>query len=139
MYLLILFSVKKEILIPEFTFHNVSINSVRKRLRKITNFYLHSIMYLLIRTRLKRQIILLTNLHSIMYLLIRRKGRNTSKSLLDLHSIMYLLILPTVRKSALYFFLFTFHNVSINSGAIDIKFYVPKIFTFHNVSINSKY
>ena len=76
-----------------FTFHNVSINSHIRPTWKISRKqYLHSIMYLLIRTRPYKCIVRHFYLHSIMYLLILVS--------LDVESLK---------------FLFTFHNVSINS------------------------
>ena len=77
-----------------FTFHNVSINSSAEEVQEAVDYHLHSIMYLLI---LEASVHFVTpdfNLHSIMYLLIH----------------LYALFLFC------FFFLFTFHNVSINSG-----------------------
>ena len=54
-----------------------------------------------------------------------------------LHSIMYLLIQITRFINIHGFFLFTFHNVSINSGDEGPCERHQKKFTFHNVSINS--
>ena len=74
-----------------FTFHNVSINSHFKQ----------------------SYLVLLFHLHSIMYLLIRTFPIATSKYPY-LHSIMYLLIRIQIM-SRIFLFVFTFHNVSINS------------------------
>ena len=78
-----------------FTFHNVSINSKRIYINDFQKYYLHSIMYLLIRAKNQRSIQPKNYLHSIMYLLIR-----------------------TLHRIQQHRYLFTFHNVSINSNAV---------------------
>ena len=61
-----------------------------------------------------------------------------AKAYVNLHSIMYLLILMigTMKKQKT--MIFTFHNVSINSGDGSVYSLGSKKFTFHNVSINSE-
>ena len=53
-------------------------------------------------------------LHSIMYLLIRGEPGKMTKKEINLHSIMYLLIHNTFQEP-IEVEVFTFHNVSINS------------------------
>ena len=76
---------------------------------------LHSIMYLLILIP-PFQCPNRSNLHSIMYLLIPAKTADQQGSRMYLHSIMYLLILNSAKDAGLSKYLFTFHNVSINSN-----------------------
>ena len=54
-----------------------------------------------------------------------------------LHSIMFLLIPKLPNNFGSIRFLFTFHNVSINTKAWWQKYPNANIFTFHNVSINT--
>ena len=77
-----------------FTFHNVSINTMDGQMSLFDLLYLHSIMFLLIRpTRLVQP-----------------------DFYLYLHSIMFLLILSLASCTVAFAVLFTFHNVSINTG-----------------------
>ena len=116
MYLLILNLAIWVITYALFTFHNVSINSA---------YFCPSF----------RDFV---HLHSIMYLLIPEGNPVETCKMVDLHSIMYLLILICSSVSSSKHTVFTFHNVSINSGLhVNIKCNVI-LFTFHNVSINSE-
>ena len=56
---------------------------------------------------------------------------------LNLHSTMFLLILDALKAQSKTEIAFTFHNVSINSEAINDEPVKGNEFTFHNVSINS--
>ena len=92
MFLLIRSGQKIKIALSTFTFHNVSINSSYAEIICFCRFYLHSTMFLLIRLIW----IFLNCFHNY------------------LHSTMFLLI-QAVASLATVSFLFTFHNVSINS------------------------
>ena len=81
--------------VKEFTFHNISINSVWSLPTGFSIFHLHSTMFLLIQEHTVQQLSQSWHLHSTMFLLI-------------------LLILSFY----LLFIIFTFHNVSINSKSL---------------------
>ena len=55
---------------------------------------------------------------------------------MTLHSTMFLLIHNAAFLRA-FEALFTFHDVSINTGCNDIRIVCQKSFTFHDVSINT--
>ena len=55
-----------------------------------------------------------------------------------LHSTMFLLIRFCLARSDFFRYLFTFHNVSINSVLEKSPAILYRSFTFHNVSINSR-
>ena len=121
----------------KFTFHNVSINSLKKYPKKSTKVYLHSTMFLLIHVlilesawkylHLHSTMFLLilpfpsginpeeSNLHSTMFLLIQIHCNIFMRLYCNLHSTMFLLIQSSVQPCSLKHSLFTFHNVSINS------------------------
>ena len=101
-----------------FTFHNVSINSINTPPAICPSFYLHSIMYLLIRRGLYHKLGSIMHLHSIMYLLILFRCQPSNSYVAYLHSIMYLLI-PITLYNICGISTFTFHNVSINSQHSD--------------------
>ena len=98
-----------------FTFHYVSIKSVKQwtKFSAVTN--LHSTMYLLNRCQTALLRVIIHNLHSTMYLLNLWLRHTVIKSLVHLHSTMYLLNLRTdLYKTSRS--LFTFHYVSIKSS-----------------------
>ena len=101
--------------VTNFTFHNVSINTVIpfSSAHLWTSFTFHNVSI---------------NTRSVM---------PCRSLLLSLHSTMFLLIL--LAKIALQKFLkfFTFHNVSINTLFDHIHCILCVHFTFHNVSINT--
>ena len=77
-------------------------------------------------------------LHSTMFLLIPEESILFHSENQTLHSTMFLLILTeTYQKGGL--FIFTFHNVSINTNGINTNIMQTGFFTFHNVSINTDY
>ena len=143
-----------------FTFHNVSINTWRRRgLLTMVDDALHSTMFLLIQLlEVARQQVLPT-LHSTMFLLIQILTGEIKKWLYTLHSTMFLLIRypgePVQRKngplhSTMFLLIpeagkftwegfknFTFHNVSINTSSWRHSSWSSIDFTFHNVSINT--
>ena len=120
-----------------FTFHNVSINSLRLRTIWSPKLYLHSTMFLLIRINSSLLLVVLLDLHSTMFLLIPVNTALSKFKFFHLHSTMFLLIrlLPVSDFDTDY--TFTFHNVSINSTLIRCIELCNFVFTFHNVSINS--
>ena len=87
----------------------------------IAHKYLHSIMYLLIRSSKKIKQVQEAHLHSIMYLLIQESIIHPIPKSPNLHSIMYLLIREWRRAVHEHHILFTFHNVSINSNTLFYK------------------
>ena len=141
---------------PCFTFHNVSINTVRRtwqafRLRSFTfhnvsintfpevpdpsfRLPLHSTMFLLIHPISYNRNAVKTPLHSTMFLLIRWNRWTNVNSVSALHSTMFLLIRDDsgwVWSRDQYF---TFHNVSINTISGDCHpsdcyvLYIPQCF-----------
>ena len=117
MYLLIPSESPLNLLPPsQFTFHNVSINSLYDSSSSFAkmSFTFHNVSINSIAE--VRKAIQRENLHSIMYLLIQR----------------------IVHQVFLRIMTFTFHNVSINSIWERLYWSWRLSFTFHNVSINSK-
>ena len=102
----------------DFTFHNVSINTMRRDTSGRNPFEtLHSTMFLLILTQKQSYRSGKSALHSTMFLLIRWIDGSITIRILPLHSTMFLLILILRRNTLLNDSLFTFHNVSINTRA----------------------
>ena len=75
-------------------------------------------------------------LHSTMFLLIQDSIQKVTSGKETLHSTMFLLIQRNKLESSVDF-LFTFHNVSINTKYAEGTLQSGKVFTFHNVSINT--
>ena len=100
----------------QFTFHNVSINSMHEQLADYFCFLFtfHNVS-INSKKHLTEQLDSQRNLHSIMYLLIRVLIWYDGKLQDYLHSIMYLLILNVCGSILNWSYIFTFHNVSINS------------------------
>ena len=76
------------------------------------------------------------SLHSTMFLLIQISQQQLNQVQQTLHSTMFLLI----PEEHIYFTLlsiFTFHNVSINTGGLAGAVGNVDYFTFHNVSIKT--
>ena len=81
------------LLLYNFTFHNVSINTVKALgITKALQITLHSTMFLLIQRNDERTGVYKTPLHSTMFLLIRRERFHPGKNPDSLHSTMFLLI-----------------------------------------------
>ena len=95
-------------------------------------------MFLLIRNSGRCRRGYARNLHSTMFLLIQMEPWRLTYRECNLHSTMFLLILVLI-PCLISLFVFTFHNVSINSMVCLIEIAAERRFTFHNVSINSAY
>ena len=93
MYLLIHVLRTSVLLVPQFTSHYVSINSLRTGQVSLIITYLHPTMYLLIRPRNLCNFALADYLHPTMYLLIRPRNLCNFALADYLHPTMYLLIL----------------------------------------------
>ena len=121
MFLLIPESIFQLLLVLFFTFHNVSINTWRRRgLLTMVDDALHSTMFLLIQLlEVARQQVLPT-LHSTMFLLIRYPGEPVQRKNGPLHSTMFLLIRNQGSYPGRKLQHFTFHNVSINTCLVNI-------------------
>ena len=94
-------------------------------------------MFLLIRNSGRCRRGYARNLHSTMFLLIQMEPWRLTYRECNLHSTMFLLILVLI-PCLISLFVFTFHNVSINSMVCLIEIAAERRFTFHNVSINSR-
>ena len=92
MYLLIHVLRTSVLLVPQFTSHYVSINSLRTGQVSLIITYLHPTMYLLIRPRNLCNFALADYLHPTMYLLILKRDFISSQLRFHLHPTMYLLI-----------------------------------------------
>ena len=124
---------------PNFTFHNVSINTVNRGCAEYVEhiFTFHNVS---INTPgFTGWVNTPVSLHSTMFLLIRRPCSEWRWMVISLHSTMFLLIREPLRNIISAPTFFTFHNVSINTvGTIKTGQNDPD-FTFHNVSINTQY
>ena len=117
-----------------FTFHNVSINSLFFCSCVLTRTYnLHSTMFLLILSYVT--VYSLPHLFTFHNVSINSGIRATFsyRCIMNLHSTMFLLIRVSIIFN-LSIYVFTFHNVSINSNYIVLKFnnkidiYIPQCF-----------
>ena len=101
MYLLIHVLRTSVLLVPQFTSHYVSINSLRTGQVSLIITYLHPTMYLLIRPRNLCNFALADYLHPTMYLLILKRDFISSQLRFHLHPTMYLLILSATQADVL--------------------------------------
>ena len=120
-----------------FTFHNVSINTFNRLVLCLGVVPLHSTMFLLIRKDYQHVFIICRTLHSTMFLLILASVTFPILICPSLHSTMFLLIPAPSPSAKSCKFIFTFHNVSINTRSLINALYASINFTFHNVSINT--
>ena len=121
MFLLILIVFFIAVFASTFTFHNVSINSRDSfRMNPVeVKFTFHNVSINSTVEEYKKKHKL--NLHSTMFLLIPLLDTLQLNQNLYLHSTMFLLIpIDSISLSSIVF-LFTFHNVSINSNTHVIK------------------
>ena len=143
----------------QFTFHNVSINTLALTDAKSFLIYLHSTMFLLIPVRLLPQkqlsriyipqMFLLIqyrrqdwpqtnqNLHSTMFLLIPRTRIPHSRRSDYLHSTMFLLIL--MQPENILILWLNLHSTMFLLILLPVHYIIKgsEQFTFHNVSINT--
>ena len=94
-------------------------------------------MFLLIPSGTFVYLIEFISLHSTMFLLIRLPSPLSRLENSTLHSTMFLLIREEAVKKILWFYTFTFHYVSINTGVAGLQRVLNNSFTFHYVSINT--
>ena len=122
---------------PNFTFHNVSINTAGTIKTGQNDPALHSTMFLLIQETKE------TRTQTAKTFTFHNVSINTHVSLCQrhahnpLHSTMFLLIRKYARLRHI-LYNFTFHNVSINTDISRSRSRTSSDFTFHNVSINTR-
>ena len=147
-----------QMLLSDFTFHDVSINTLMRGESEHYRNPLHSTMFLLILPDCLRKCTKNTftfhdvsintswqcnwvdfhqTLHSTMFLLIQAAAQSEQNiNNTALHSTMFLLI-RTVTSYLLTAIFFTFHDVSINTAKKARQRMLMYFFTFHDVSINT--
>ena len=121
-----------------FTFHDVSINTIPYASSFSVYCPLHSTMFLLIPPLKIPQVLFHCSLHSTMFLLIPPLKIPQVLFHCSLHSTMFLLIRCLISSLNFLRWVFTFHDVSINTMCSCKEKERATAFTFHDVSINTR-